>query len=208
MSSRRRLFNWPMALLAVAFVGVAGYQSLAIRNLEAMLNPAIVATVDLEQVFNNLDEREAADAELQELAERLQRQGDERSDEIDRLREDLEIYAEGTEEHQEMLTELAKTSHDYRAFVEFGRMRIDASKAVTLRQIYTSIKQSVRREAEAKGYDVVFVNDSLSPLPTADEEETSRQISARRMLYSSPQLDITQDIIDRMNAEFNAGNAG
>jgi Skp family chaperone for outer membrane proteins len=208
MFRKNNFFNWPMLIMAGLFISLAAYQSVAIRNLEALIKPAVLVTVDLERVFNNLDEREAADVELQRLAEQLQSQGNRRAEEIDGIREDLEIYTPGSDEHQEMLTKLAMTSHDYRAFVEFSRMRIDASKAVTMRRIYSSIKAAVEREAQAKGYDVVFVNDSLAPLPTADEVETSRQISARRMLYSNPQLDITQDIITRMNNEFRTGNHG
>lgn len=199
--TRNKILNLPMLLMAAMFVSFAGYQSVALRNI-ANMKPAIVATVDLERVFNQLEERTAADEDLTKMADELQRDGDRRAKAIDALEEELEVYTPGSEQHQELLNKLALASHEYRAFVEWGRRKIDVKKAATLRRIYSSIKDAIEREAKDKGYDIVFVNDSLSPIPVSDESETSRQISARRMLYSSPQIDITRDVIGRMNNEF------
>jgi hypothetical protein len=62
--------------------------------------------------------------------------------------------------------------------------------------------------AEQNQYDIVFVDDSIAALPeNTTESEMMRQISARRMLYSSPRIDITDFMIAQMNAEFVAQRA-
>ncbi|HVP74364.1 MAG TPA: hypothetical protein VMS30_11540, partial [Phycisphaerales bacterium] len=64
----------------------------------------------------------------------------------------------------------------------------------------------IRKAAEAvameRGYKVVFVDDSIAPIPAGTSEEMTRQISARRMVYTSSDVDITDEMIKRMNASF------
>lgn len=205
--NRKQIINWPVLILALAFVSFAGYQALALREL-ARLQPAVIATVDLERIFNNIDEREAADESLTQIANELQADIDARTAALEEMNEELEIYTPGTEEYQQVEAKLTMDSHELRAFVEWGHRRLEVKKASSLRRLYSSIKQSVEREAKENGYDVVFVNDSLQPVTPSDEAETRRQITARRMLYSNPQLDITQDIVSRMNREFSAARGG
>lgn len=200
---RRNKLNLPMLALATAFVCLAGYQTMALREL-ARLQPAVIATVDLERIFNRLDERTAEDTALTNMANELQADINARAAALEQLNEELEIYTPGTDQHQEIISQLALQSHELRAFVEWGHRRIEVKKSASLRRIYNSIKASVEREAKEKGYDIVFVNDSIQPIAPSDEMETTRQITARRMLYSNPQLDVTQDIISRMNREFGA----
>jgi Skp family chaperone for outer membrane proteins len=200
---RRNKLNLPMLVLATAFVCLAGYQTMALREL-ARLQPAVIATVDLERIFNRLDERTAEDAALTNMANELQADINARAAALEELNEESKIYTPGTDQHQEVISQLALQTHELRAFIEWGHRRIEVKKSASLRRIYNSIKASVEREAREKGYDIVFVNDSIQPIAPSDEMETPRQITARRMLYSNPQLDVTQDVISRMNREFGA----
>ncbi|TVQ53361.1 MAG: hypothetical protein EA377_08105 [Phycisphaerales bacterium] len=199
----RRFVNWPAVLIAVMFVSFAGYQTYALRGMESP-KPTAVATVDLERLFNQLDEREAADRELQRLVENLQSDGDAMVREIERLEEELEMYDSTSRAYQETLNKLSLKGMEYRAFVEFTRRRIDVEKAVTLKRIYVSIKMAASEDAKERGYDIVFVDDSLGEIPPAGEQETTRQISARRMLYASSEIDLTDQLLERMNREFQA----
>ena len=60
-----------------------------------------------------------------------------------------------------------------------------------------------------QSYDFVIVDDSVVRLPTdVSEAETMRQISARRLLYTDPRVDITRDVIEWMNRDFAAQEGG
>ncbi len=77
-----------------------------------------------------------------------------------------------------------------------------------MKKVYTSIRAAAGQLAVERGYSVVFVDDSISPIPPGSEQEMNRQISARRMVYTSPDVDITEELISRMNAAWkNAGPA-
>lgn len=193
--------NWPILTLVAAMVMLLGYQATAIRNL-SQLQPAVLATVDLERIFNQLDERDHADAELAEMANDLQKNIDAQVRRINLLEEDLEAFEQGSDKHQQTLEELSLLSLEYQADVEWSRQMIAFQRAVILRRIYSSIREFMVEEAKERGIDIVFVDDTVVELPPGDEEETTRQISARRMLYTNPSIDITDEVIRRMNEAF------
>lgn len=206
MTIRKSLINWPAIVLAVAFCALAGYQTMAMREL-ARLQPAVVATVDIERVFAQIEERVAAEGTLDTVRQQARSETEAKARALRALEEELELHPTTSDKYQEILERLSLQAHDYRAFVEFSRRKIEFEEAQTLRRIYGSIKAAIRDEASSNGYDIVFVNDSLGEVPMADVAETSRQISARRMLYTNPALDITDAIVARMNAAFKAGAA-
>jgi Skp family chaperone for outer membrane proteins len=196
MNARRPL-NGTVTLFALIVVGLLAYQSTATRPVPA--RPTTIATVNLENVFNGLNARAEADAGLERLAEELKQQADELAREIDALKEDLELYPKNSDNYQTTLESFTLKSLEYQAFVEFSRRKIEVEKALTLKRIYRSIKTAARTLSEENGWDVVFVDDSVAEMQAGTEAEANRQISARRMLYTNPEIDITQALIDYMN---------
>lgn len=92
---------------------------------------------------------------------------------------------------------------------------LDREASLMWRQIYTHIRQEAAKLAESKGYDYVMVAE-----PGGDELQLSggdprvpltqralEQISRRRMLYTSPAHDITEELRARMDNAFAVGGA-
>jgi len=202
----RARLNWPALVLGILLVWTLGYQTYALQNTR--FEPSVIGTIDIERLYNSLKVRENAESELQARAEQLQTQIEQRESEIKRLEEDLNIFEPGSEQYRKALEQYSLKSLRHRARVEADRRILGAQRALKLRQIYREIKSAVAQYAKENGIDVVFVNDSISAIPEANEQETMRQISARRMLYADEQVDLTQTIINRMNNQFHADNQG
>jgi Skp family chaperone for outer membrane proteins len=203
MDALHRRINWPALLLLALLAGFMACQTQAHRA-SSQAPPTVVATVNIERLFQNLDERSAADTRLIALAGELDAETQQRQEEIDRLNEELEVYAPGSKQHQELNEQIALKGYQLQAYLDFAKRKLDNEKSQFFRGLYARIKQAVAATAEENGYDVVFVDDSIVDLPqNATEQEMKRQISARRMLYATNQIDITDQLVERMNREFN-----
>ena len=195
--------NWPAAILLAAMAVLVGYQTQASRS--AAPGPAVIATVNIELLFEKLEERAAADTRLTEMAKGLDDEAAEKRKTIEEFREEMDMFPPGSEAHREAQAQWTLKSYELQAFLDFAVRKIDVEKSKTLRSIYDKMNTTMAAMALENGYDIVFVDDSIVELPqAATESEMMRQISARRMLYSSPQIDITNDVIVRMNNEFSA----
>ncbi len=204
MQSSIKRFAWtPAAALLLLVAALLGYQTIAAQR--TAVTPSVIATINLERVFQNLDEKGAADIKLQQIADDLEAEGRDMKQKIDLNEQDLDLFAPGTPKYQASLEAWTLATLRYQSFIEFGRRKIDVQKALTLKNIYQSIKTATAALAEENGYDMVFVDDSIAEMQPGGEAEMTRQISARRMLYTSPRIDVTDELVTRMNKAFQRG---
>lgn len=191
--------------VAMAAVLVLACAALGTGRAAAPPPPITAATVDLERLFEALEELASEQAHLQELGAAMDSENDTRQAELQRMDDELATLQAGTERYDELESQYIQKSIEYQAWIEFMRRQIDREKALVLEKVYGSVKQAVRDMAEQQGFDIVYLNDSLKPLQRGSEASIQQQISARRMLYTKPALDITEDLITRMNNAYAAG---
>lgn len=195
--------SWSTVILLAVLIALVGYQTFGNRvGSSGPTQPAIIATFDLEKTFNALEEKKQAFDELVKTAEGMQAKGEEQSKTLKQMNEDLKDHVEGTPKFRELMGKLAQGTQDYRAYMDYCKLKIDNERARALKRIYLDIRQAAEQMANENHYAIVFVDDSIAQIPVGTEEETNRQISARRIVYTSPDVDITDELISRMNKAF------
>lgn len=195
---------WSFALLGV-IAAVIGYQAAAYRDpvpAPPAAGVTAIATFDLEKTFNALEEKKAGETELTRLAEDMKKQSDEKAKKLRQMEKELEDLQPGAPKHREVMDALTQATYEYQSQVEFFRVKLDIRRARLMKKVYLSIRKAAEQLAKERGYAVVFVDDSIARIPPGNEEETNRQISARRMVYTSPDVDVTDELISRMNQAF------
>ena len=86
-----------------------------------------------------------------------------------------------------------------RAFETYGQLLIEREQAAALRRTYESIKEQAGQLATQMEIDLVMLNDSIPTVDLSDAAGTLQQISARRILWASQTLDITDQLLEKMN---------
>jgi Skp family chaperone for outer membrane proteins len=199
--------NWPVLALAAAIVMLVGYQAAAIRTL-AQLKPAVVATVDLEKAFNHLEKYQHLHRELETLENQFLKEFDAKRRRIRMLEQDLDDFEPGHDKHREAEEALVRLALEYDADVEWSERLLNFRKAQAIEGVFRSIREHMATVARQRGIDIVLVDDAGIDLEPSDVAEGAiRQIAARRLLYTSPAVDITDDVIRSMNQEFAAERA-
>jgi Skp family chaperone for outer membrane proteins len=202
-----RSWNVPTTVLAAGMLAMAGYQALAARPPAAAppSEPTSVAVVDLETLYAGLTQKAELDGRVKLRVDEFQKKLDDQKKAVERLEQDLDLFAAGTPRHDEALKALSEAASLYRTHAKHGQLIIELEKGRVLREVYATIKKEARQLAEEMGFDLVLVDDSVSEIPPGGELETTRQISARRVLHANPRIDITTTLIERMNRAFLAG---
>ena len=177
---------------------MAGYAT------NAPTKPAVVAVVDLERVFNNLDSRKTEEDKIIAMREDMIAQADEMRDELELLTAELESLEAGSATMMEMNDRAISISGRLRAFETYGQLLIERDQAATLRKTYDLIREEAGKLSKAKGIDLVLLNDSIPLVDLTDAAGTLQQISARRILWANNTLDITEELL----AQMNGGGAG
>lgn len=159
---------------------------------------AVVATIDLERLIDNLEAMKAANDELAAAAQSYQSQ-------IQRQREALELLYEETEllvgqQKDAKLAEAELLADELRVSTDFAAGKLEEMRVRSLRRIYEDVRIAAAEVSRANGWDLVLVNDALVEVPpVASQQELMRQISARRVIYGDTRIDVTDVLISALN---------
>ncbi|MFZ9691844.1 MAG: OmpH family outer membrane protein [Phycisphaerales bacterium] len=184
---------------ATAMALLVGGSLLALAAF-APQRPAVVASVDLERVFNSIDLQAKTEARLQTVAADLDAQRKVLRDGIEELNAELETFQPGSAAQLEVATRIEEAISEFRAFEGFARAKAEAEQAKAMRQIYMKIRQAAADLAKERGWDYVMVDDSIPTIEPTDSQRMLQQISSRRFLFANPSFDITDDLIAKLNA--------
>lgn len=200
--------NVSTMLLVAVLSAVVSHHATASRS--AMINPTVVVTVNRKVVLDGLNERAEAEAQLIAKTEDLDTERERRKEELNSLGTQIQAMEKGPD-RDKLIAGFERKNLDYQGFRRYAETKLDIEKSLLYESLYISISEAITLMAESEGYDLVIVDDSKAPFTVNSNARTSRevqilqQIADRRIMYANPMIDITQDLIVRMN---NANNAG
>ena len=182
------------AVIGVAFV-VASGQAELLRD-----RPAVMAVVGLEEVWNQVDEREQMNAELQTEKESLLAEKEDRQKKLSNLSADMEWMPEKGEERRKKEEELAQAAIGFKAWWEWQQQRLAREEKVRYEDLYRNSVTAIEEVAEANGVDMVIFKERTPNFdPKLNVAQTLALIGNRKVLYVRDELDLTDQVITRMN---------
>lgn len=182
------------ALLAIAIGPAQGMWQ------NKKLGPPVIATLDLERVFNEINRRNVAEAALAQELEGYRGQAEDLKAQAERQKTDLELLVPGTEKYEKAEKEWVTTVLNYKAMVAFIQAKLDAVRAGARREIYDAITTAAAEFAKANGIDFIITNDSGLELQEGKDIQIVQQLALRRVVFASAAFDVTDDLITWMNA--------
>lgn len=167
--------------------------------------PVAVATVDIVEIINGLEEREVLENDLTRRLETRQAQVDEVVEELKVLDADIKELVPGTDAQRDKIRE----AMEKRAVVEARRKALSQIVSIDMGTVmaglYGKVENAIERIAEREGLDIVLMDDSRFPLPeNAPDSEVYRAIITKGVFYRHDSIDITNQVITLMNNEFSA----
>ena len=190
-----------LLIVGAIVVGALAWQSQALKQ-QAPSTPAVLVSVDIERIFEALEERAYEQSKLQGMIDSMNKDLELRRQLIDSYDQEFELYQPNSEKWEELIQKQQLAALEYQAQVEYIRRRAIREESNGMRRVYEHIREACATLAKQNGWDYVFVNDAIVTLPEGDSVDMDVQISSRRMLFASSVLDITNILIEHMNASF------
>jgi Skp family chaperone for outer membrane proteins len=208
MTRTRSIISLPAVVMALLLGVVIGYQALAQRAV-APAAP-VVASVRIDELFEGLRQRAEAKIEIDSMQREIEAENQRRQEELARLEQELEdAVAEATQ--RELTDRIALKQLQTKFWQQEAVTMLEVEKALQLQNLYKEIRRAIDALAAAEGYDMVIIDDQSDELPYDREAQVPpqvqilQQIANRDVLYLNPALDITGDLIERMNNAYRQG---
>ena len=148
-----------------------------------------IAYVDLQRALNEVEDGKVAKANLKREFDQKQKMLDEKKTEFDRLRGELEKQSVvmSDDARKERQTELERKQVELQGlFMQLQKELSDREREVT-RGIFDKMHAIVREIADAEGVSMV--------------------VQAEALVYATPSLDITNELVRKYNARHKGGAA-
>lgn len=218
MSRMKFQLNVVSFTLMLVLLSVLGYQSFAQRSMGTQSTN--IAVIDLGSVLEGLAQRSDAAIALDEMESRIRAEQERRLSTLEELRNQL-LDMGGRVNANEVSLEQAHSLEEefvlgrlnFEAWLQFSRNQMDVEASLQLQELYRAIRRAVRELASEQGYELVLIDDSKGELMVNPESSRSReeqvlqQMRTRTMLHASSSIDITTELIERMNNQYRAGQA-
>lgn len=163
-----------------------------------------VAIVDLERVMNGLNEKKKREDDMRTLIGQRQVTLDDLKKQLDGLSKQLELTPK---EDRAKMREIKQRQIEIAATAEARKQALQTLIALEtgeiLREIYLKINLSITKVAGKDGWDLVLLDNRSIAIPEAlTDREINFIIQSRTVLHATNSVDISDDIITLMNAEF------
>ncbi|MHC4217328.1 MAG: OmpH/Skp family outer membrane protein [Planctomycetota bacterium] len=199
MKQATRIVSSPATLIMVLVAAALLLGPAYATWLGPPAQPAIVAGVDLEKVFNEIDRRADAEANLERFSEQLEQKLEGLRLVAEQAKMDMDMLVPGTDKYAKAEDVWTQAVLDYSAYVEFRKAKLDAKRADARREIYQAIVDEAAKFAAANGVDYILADDSTIGLLQGTDLQIVQQMSLRRLVYSNPSYDVTDDLIAWIN---------
>lgn len=189
-----------LALLipAVFVAGVVGQQAGRVRA-----QPTAVAVVDIEAVFAGLQEKTLLEANMQSQAERVKTEHEQAQNDLRSLQGDLDLLDPAGEAYRRKQAEVQQAVIQFQVTREYHNQRLARTQVGNIEHLYRKTLDAAGRVATDNGYDLVIFKEKAPDFTGANAQQISTQIQVRKLLWSSDRVDLTQQVTQRMNSEFN-----
>lgn len=164
-----------------------------------------VAIVNVPAVSERYNKTGDLEARFEQRRVRFIQQREKLQEKRDRTKRSLEEeFKPGTAEFEGRQKQLALSATELEWFVETEGRKIEKELARSLRTIFDDIHAVIRKVAEQRDIQVVLAADQLPPESPTNTTQIRQQIILQKVLYWSPRVDLTDAVVERLNAEYAA----
>lgn len=199
---------WLTSLIIAGF-GITGLVAAnAAQKLSAQ--PTSTAVVDVQTVILSVKENMQIKADLKSSEEKLSQELEKRQSEYQNLTRELDILLPDSAAHTKKQSEIEKETIDIQSWITYQRQKQIQETAMQNDRLYRKIIDTIGQIASQEGIDIVLYKEKpvdfrilLRNVPLDQlVKVTIEQFLSRKVLWTTEELDITNQVIQVMNNEF------
>ena len=166
--------------------------------------PTRVATVDLVKVIERLNERSDWEVQITALGKKVQDEFTAKRKAVEELAKTMETAASDPE-RMGIRDKLAFEQLQMEQWERIKKIEVDRERALMWQSMYRNVRAESQKLADAEGWDIILVNDGVTEIQLQRdskvplESQAQEQIVRRRVLFAAKSIDVTDQLVVRMN---------
>ncbi len=159
------------------------------------------AVIDIVKVFNDFQQTMDLNAQFDQRRKEVQLEVDTRDGELNQRMRELEAFHPDSPEYGQRRREVLKLQIDRDNYLRLAEADVRDQFKLWTERTYVMICETAAKVAQERGFDMVMTTEALdSDVP--DANALKQQIRLRHVIYANPAVDITQDVLARLNRDY------
>lgn len=189
-----------LTVLVVLALTVTSYNSHAAEEKASVAgSPQKIAVVNLRTIFQRNKLNEEFDGRLETEKNKAMSEIDTINKKIESLRSEMKTRTVGSNDYMNLMSQVLEQQGLLQAKKEFFQQSFEARQQRFTEDIYTRLRDIINDYASKNGIDLVLVKDEIQ-FPAASPNDLMLALSTRKVLYSAPEMDITDAVLEAVNA--------
>jgi len=165
-----------------------------------------VAVVDMVKVFNDFKQTKALNKKMDDYKKQLNAEGEKRMEDINALKAQLQAVAPDSADFFKRNKELKLKKFDNQVWEMTEMESLAESHLRWVKKTYKMVTDEVAQVAKKKGIQLVITREELeepkSPDAKTQLQAMFQQIINRKVVYSDPAIEITDEVLSSLNAAY------
>ncbi len=176
-------------ILSVCF----GYQR-GMAKAKKDFTPPKVGVVSIRTVIENTKKKAQFEGQLKAEGGKVMAQLEKMEKDVDALRADMNTRVKGSSDYMDLMRQGMEKQATLKAKDEFHQKQFALMQQDWTEKIYKEILTAVEKTAQEMGLDMVLAKEDYQ-FPSISSNELLLTIKTSKVLYSSDELDITNEVL-------------
>ena len=193
-----------VVLFGVTLVVALSLISLSRTNAQVAsrsAGPSKVAVCDLVQVFGDYQRAKDLTTTLNERKGSLEAENKRRVKKLEDLKMTMEGFIVGSKQHTKVLDDFKRQMVEREVWLKVEQASVLGDHRRLTEEMFKQIKSTIATVAKERNIDLVLQLES-GEMNARNVEELVAQIDRRKVLFNTPEVDITAAVLQRINESY------
>jgi Skp family chaperone for outer membrane proteins len=163
-----------------------------------------IAVASTGKIFTGVKERTDIKARLDQQGRDLQGQEASKRQKLKDMQSELELIKPDAPQYEEKIDALTQATAEFKVWGESNQAKAARFEKQQTKMLFDKITVAIAEIAKEKGIDLVIAEPPTVNLDRMSSAELMQLMVQRQVLFANAGLDITADVIARMDQQYNA----
>lgn len=189
--------------LGIAFLVLTGTLLTPMSAQPAVTVAGKIAVCDFGQVYNSYEKAKALQKKLDENLAVIKQEDETRGAEVKKIEDELKsgAYKDRSAAYEQRFGDFVTKSADHRTWMEVQKAKSQRWHLMMTTEMFNDIKDGIKAVAKDRGIDIVLQTHQMN-FDSPSINELFQKAALHKVLYYSEQVDITKDVLSRVNDTF------
>ncbi len=160
-----------------------------------------IGVVVIDDIFDNYERRKDLDQQLKDIETEFKNEIESKKKEMIDLNEETQLLDLGSEKRNENMEILERKNVELEGYAKLAEKQLTKRYKEAFEKIYDEITKEVNAFGKDNNYSFIIKKEKPD-LQSNQISDLQFKIGIRSVLYSSDRINVTTNIIDRLNARY------